>query len=165
MEAMPRYRSNVAFILKNQAGEILICERGDCDGCWQFPQGGVKRGETLEEALAREVEEELGLKPHAYRILSRKGPYRYLFSRGRKKEGYDGQEQTYFLAELTGSLAVIRLDHEFQAARWVAPAAYDIAWIGPMKRAVYVQVFTDFFSVSFPPPRRMAKPHILKDAK
>lgn len=146
---MPAYRPNVAFILRNASGEILICERSDWAGCWQFPQGGVKPSETLTEALHREVEEELGLHPEAYRVLSSRGPYRYLFGEGRKKRGFDGQEQHYFLGELANDRAEIRFDgaHEFRAARWIAPSAYQLDWIAPMKRPVYVEVFRDFFSV------------------
>ena len=123
---MPRYRPNVAFILRNSSGEILVCERSDWPGCWQFPQGGVKKNETLLEALHREVEEELGLRPAEYRLLSRKGPYRYLFTGGRKKAGYDGQEQQYFLGEAVNPHVVLRFDatHEFRAARWLPPADY-----------------------------------------
>jgi putative (di)nucleoside polyphosphate hydrolase len=154
---MPVYRPNVAFILRNPAGEILVCERSDWPGCWQFPQGGVQPGESLPEALAREVEEELGLLPHEYRVLTSRGPYRYLFPKGRKKEDFDGQEQHYFLAELINTRATIRFEgaHEFRAARWLPPAAYNLDWIAPMKREVYAQVFRDFFGIGrepFPTP-------------
>jgi putative (di)nucleoside polyphosphate hydrolase len=146
---MPAYRLNAAIILRNSNGEILICERRDWQGCWQFPQGGVKKSETLLGALYREVEEELGLKPADYRIVSSKGPYRYLFMNGRKKDGFDGQEQHYFLADLINPNSVIRLEgsHEFRAARWLPPAAYDMDWIGSMKREVYASVFRDFFQI------------------
>ena len=155
---MPTYRPNAAIILRNPTGEILVCERSDWRGCWQFPQGGVKKGESLIEALHREVEEELGLQPPDYRVLSSKGPYRYLFTGGRKKEGYDGQEQHYFLAELINPNAVIQFDgaHEFCAAKWLHPAAYDLDWIAPMKRDVYADVFRDFFAVE---PGTASKPH------
>ncbi|HEY5705242.1 MAG TPA: NUDIX domain-containing protein [Terrimicrobiaceae bacterium] len=146
---MPAYRPNAAIILQNSSGEILVCERSDWSGCWQFPQGGVKKGETLLDALHREVEEELGLKPCDYRVLSSKGPYRYLFMNGRKKNGFDGQEQHYFLAELIAPPGAIRLEgtHEFRAARWLPPASYDLRWIGSMKRDVYTRVFRDFFGI------------------
>ncbi len=146
---MPRYRPNVAFILRNTAGEILVCERSDWPGCWQFPQGGVKKNETLDEALVREVEEELGLKPKHYRVLTSKGPYRYLFANGRKKDGCDGQEQQYYLGELIpgSEIDLGNNDPEFRDARWLPPADYDLGWVAPMKREVYAQVFRDFFSV------------------
>jgi putative (di)nucleoside polyphosphate hydrolase len=150
---MPLFRPNVAFILQNPAGEILICERSDALGCWQFPQGGIKREESPAQALSREVEEELGLLPSQYRILATKGPYRYLFTDGYKKKNYDGQEQHYFLAELTQADALIRLDHagEFRATRWLPPEAYRLNWISPMKREVYIGVFRDFFGVELQP--------------
>jgi putative (di)nucleoside polyphosphate hydrolase len=150
---MPVYRPNVAFILRNAAGEILVCERSDWPGCWQFPQGGVKPAESLPDALAREVEEELGLLPHEYRILTSRGPYRYLFANGRKKDGCDGQEQHYFLAELVNAQPAIRFDgaHEFRDARWLRPESYDLDWIAPMKREVYTQVFRDFFGIDRAP--------------
>lgn len=146
---MPNLRPNVAFILQNPAGEILLCERSDSAGCWQFPQGGIKRGETTSEAMAREVEEELGLNPTQYRVLADRGPYPYLFTDGYRKKNYDGQEQHYFLAELTDAAAEIRLDNanEFRAVRWMKPSEYNISWISPMKREVYRKVFHDFFQV------------------
>jgi putative (di)nucleoside polyphosphate hydrolase len=144
---MPVYRPNVAFILRNSAGEILVCERADWAGCWQFPQGGVKPGESWEQALQREVDEELGLPPAAYRVVEQRGPYRYLFDAGRKKSGYDGQEQQYFLGELTAADFAIRLDGagEFRAVRWIRPAAFRLDWLPAMKHAVYVRVWEDFF--------------------
>lgn len=148
---MPSYRPNVACILRNTAGEILICERKDWPGCWQFPQGGVKKGESLEQALYREVEEELCLKKENYEIVTSKGPYRYLFANGRKKEGYEGQEQHYFLATLTNPNAQIRFDgesDEFRASRWIPPATYDLNWVASAKREVYTAVFQDFFEVT-----------------
>ncbi len=150
---MPSFRPNVAFILQNSAGEILICERSDAAGCWQFPQGGVKKDESLDQALSREVEEELGLLPPQYRVLTTRGPYRYLFTDGYKKKNYDGQEQHYFLAELTQADAPIALDNaaEFRAIRWLPPASYQLKWISPMKRNVYIGVFRDFFGVELQP--------------
>ena len=117
----------------------------------------MKKNETLLEALHREVEEELGLRPPDYRLLSSKGPYRYLFTGGKKKAGYDGQEQQYFLAEAVNPDVVIRFDgaHEFRAARWLPPAEFNLASIPLMKRAVYAAVFRDFFDLE---PKAAAAP-------
>lgn len=147
---MVAYRPNVAFILKREPGEILICERSDWPGCWQFPQGGKKASETTLEALHREVLEELSLLPEDYKIIENKGPYRYLFSDGRTKNGFHGQEQTYFLANLLALESKLRFEGdspEFQAYRWIHPVDYDLSWVAPMKREVYRQVFRDFFGI------------------
>jgi putative (di)nucleoside polyphosphate hydrolase len=55
--ATPKYRANVAAILRRTDGKILIGERADITYAWQFPQGGVKNNETLHEALQRELKE------------------------------------------------------------------------------------------------------------
>src|ERR1700728_4353327 len=78
-----KYRLNVAAILRNGAGKILIGERQDRPGAWQFPQGGVDDGETLEQALKRELMEEISLKPGHYKLVGSKGPYYYLFGNGK----------------------------------------------------------------------------------
>ena len=146
----PRFRPNVAGILRNAEGRILICERLNMPGAWQFPQGGINKGETREEALVRELEEELSIEPRDYQVLASKGPYRYLFSNGRKKKGYDGQEQHYFLALLrTSEIRInIQTEHqEFRAFRWIEPAEFELAWLPPFKREVYQSVLRDFFGV------------------
>src|SRR5439155_26592113 len=94
-----RYRPNVAAIVSNAAGEILVCERADRPGAWQFPQGGVDDGETHEQALLRELHEEISIEPDDVRIVLRKGPYRYLYPSGFTKHGCHGAEQFYFLVE------------------------------------------------------------------
>lgn len=140
----------MAAILRNGAGKILICERIDSPGAWQFPQGGVDGDETLAQALARELTEEISVAPAAYRILATKGPYYYLFGNSRVVKGFHGKEQHYFLADFTGDPAVIdvrTLHPEFRDIRWVDPAAFQIGWLPRMKRKVYRKVFQDFFSV------------------
>ena len=73
-------------------GKILVCQRkrGSSFGMlWEFPGGKTKSGETLEQALARELEEELGAKstigPELYRTEHRyaemKEPIKLIFFR------------------------------------------------------------------------------------
>jgi putative (di)nucleoside polyphosphate hydrolase len=145
-----RYRLNVGAILKRPDGRILIGERSNVAGAWQFPQGGVKKSETPKAALSRELLEELSLGSAYYRVIETKGPYRYLFPPGRTKEGFDGQEQTYFLIEFTGTdsnLDVITDDREFVRLRWIEPNEFQIAWVPKFKREVYRKIFLDFFGV------------------
>ena len=55
------FRNNVALLLERRDGKIFLGERVDRHEAWQFPQGGVDAGESLETALHREVKEEIGL--------------------------------------------------------------------------------------------------------
>jgi putative (di)nucleoside polyphosphate hydrolase len=145
------YRPNVAAIIRRADGKIFLGERLDVPGCWQFPQGGVKNLEMAEEALAREILEETSLQPHQYRLVEKKGPYRYLFPNGRSKEGFRGQEQTYFLVNLTegkSSTCLVIDRREFGDSRWIDPDEFQLHWIPEFKRAVYRQVFRDFFGIA-----------------
>ncbi len=145
----PIYRPNVAAIVRRSDNKILVGERSDRPGSWQFPQGGIKTRETPEEALERELLEEVGLPGGSYRILERKEPYRYLFDKGRTKEGYHGQEQIYFLVELLTGFEPRHetSEPEFRALRWIDPAEFNIKWLPPFKRDVYRQVLNLFFGV------------------
>lgn len=145
----PKYRANVAAILRHRDGRILICERIHVRNAWQFPQGGVDEGESLEQALVRELGEEIGLAPGEFRIVEKRGGYRYRFPSGRKK-GFEGKEQTYFLCDFLASDDRIDLEThvpEFRKWKWIAPSEFRRAWLPPMKLDVYAQVFRDFFQV------------------
>jgi putative (di)nucleoside polyphosphate hydrolase len=146
----PRYRPNVAAIIRKNDGRILIGERFNIPGCWQFPQGGVKKSEPSAEALIRELKEEVSLETRHYRVVDSKGPYRYLFGQGRTKEGYHGQEQTYFLVDLLASESQVSAateSPEFRQIRWIRPEEFQISWLPGFKQDVYRKVFLDFFGV------------------
>lgn len=145
------YRPNVAAILRNAQKQILVAERINVAGAWQFPQGGVDEGETHDQALVRELEEEIGVTPNLIRIVEQRGGYRYSFAKGRLKYGlFGGQEQTYYLCDYLGTDADIRLDathQEFATFKWIEPAAFRLQWVPRFKRAVYMAVFRDFFGL------------------
>ena len=146
----PRYRPNVGAIIKSRDGRILVGERADVAGAWQFPQGGVKKSESALEALSRELREEVSLDPKHFRVIESRGPYRYLFQPGRNKEGFDGQEQTYFLVELTASDSNVEAateEPEFSQLRWIEPGEFEIGWVPAFKKDVYRQIFSDFFGI------------------
>jgi len=151
---MASYRPNVAAILRHPAsGDILIAERADFPGCWQFPQGGVDGGEDLIGALRREVAEEIGVGPDRYSLEACRTNYRYDFPGGELKRGrWAGQEQTWFLCDFFGEKDDITLegaDHEFRDVRWIEPAAFDPQWVPAFKRPVYREVFRDFFGIEW----------------
>src|SRR5260370_42092176 len=92
-----KFRPNVAAIVRRSNGRILVGERSDRPGCWQFPQGGIKNSETPEQALQRELQEEISLPPDRYRVSDRRGASPYFFSPRRKKKKFHGHEKNYFL--------------------------------------------------------------------
>ncbi len=148
-----RFRPNVAAIIRNAEHRVLVGERIDMAGAWQFPQGGVDPGETLHGALIREMREELSLDPRHYEILEQKGPYRYVLPDGRRKKGFHGQEQQYFLLRYFGpedAIDVRTAKPEFRTIRWIDPADFDLGWLPEMKKPVYRAVLQDFFNISLP---------------
>jgi putative (di)nucleoside polyphosphate hydrolase len=146
-----RYRPAVAAILQDRSGRILICERADTSGSWQFPQGGIEAGETPVTALEREVLEEISLPRSAYSIRSVRGPYRYRFPAGLTKKGFRGQAHHYFLLRLRGSKSLLNVagpHAEFRSTRWIRPEEFNLAWLPPMKRRAYLRVLRDFFGAT-----------------
>jgi putative (di)nucleoside polyphosphate hydrolase len=144
------YRPAVAAILQDRAGRILVCERADAPGAWQFPQGGIELGETPAAALTREVLEEISLPRNAYSIVSSRGPYRYRFPAGLMKKGFRGQAHHYFLLRLRGAKSAVNVagpNPEFRAVRWIRPQEFELGWLPPMKRRAYRRVLQDFFRV------------------
>jgi putative (di)nucleoside polyphosphate hydrolase len=144
------YRPAVAAIIQDRAGRILVCERSDVGGAWQFPQGGIEPNESAEEALARELLEGLGFSPDAYEVIESKGPYPYQFPAGQTKRGFRGQAHHYFRVRLLRANTPVSVNSahpEFRAIRWIEPADFELAWLPPMKRAAYRRVFHDFFAV------------------
>jgi putative (di)nucleoside polyphosphate hydrolase len=144
-----RYRPNVAAIIRLPDSRVLIGERSDFPGSWQFPQGGIDPGEDPEQAVRREVAEEVGLPAGLYDVRERRGPYRYDFPSGPDRRGYHGQEQWYFRCDLHGpeepAIDLARTCGEFTGVRWVALGDFPLAAVPPMKQEVYRAVLRDFF--------------------
>ena len=145
------FRPNVAGIICREDSKILVAERLKHTGSWQFPQGGVDEGESLENAFFREIREELGIKSKHLRILDQRGWYRYKFPGDHlKKNIYDGQKQMYFLALFVGNEKNITVNTphpEFAQFQWIKPAKFKIKWLPEFKREVYRQVMRDFFEI------------------
>ena len=64
------YRPNVGIVICNAKNQVFWGKRVK-EHAWQFPQGGIKSGETPEQAMYRELKEETGLEPHHVKILGR----------------------------------------------------------------------------------------------
>ena len=103
------FRANVGIILSNDEGKLLLAGRAGSKG-WQFPQGGMLQGESVEEAMFRELHEELGLTAQDVEVLGRTDDWiRYRlperFVRRNRKPVCIGQKQRWFVLKLTGSEA------------------------------------------------------------
>jgi putative (di)nucleoside polyphosphate hydrolase len=120
------FRPNVGIILLNQKNQVFWGKRIRTHS-WQFPQGGIDRGESPEQAMFRELHEEVGLLAEHVRIVARtrdwlryEVPDRYI--RRDARGHYKGQKQIWYLLQLTGQdhhLNLRATDHpEFDAWRW-----------------------------------------------
>ena len=120
------YRPNVGIILTNPLKQVFWGKRLG-QHSWQFPQGGINRGESPREAMFRELWEELGLFENQVRIISRTEDWlRYdvpdRWIRRDLRGIYKGQKQIWFLLEFLGKNKDINLkatNHpEFEAWKW-----------------------------------------------
>ena len=120
------YRPNVGIILCNHKDEVFWGKRVR-EHSWQFPQGGIKPGETPELAMYRELQEEVGLAAHHVKILGRTRDWlRYdvpdQWIKRDWRGNYRGQKQIWFLLRLVGRDCDVCLraneKPEFDAWRW-----------------------------------------------
>ena len=121
------FRENVGIILSNAESKLLLAGRVGNRG-WQFPQGGVLRGESPEEAMFRELHEEVGLQPGDVEVLgSTRDWLRYRlpekFVRKDSRPLCIGQKQRWFILRLMSHEDRVRFDRsddpEFDRWRWV----------------------------------------------
>ncbi|MDN3517009.1 RNA pyrophosphohydrolase [Aquisalimonas lutea] len=158
------FRANVGIILCNDDGRVFWGRRIG-QNAWQFPQGGIEGHETAEEALYRELYEEVGLAPeHVQVVGATAGWLRYHLPRHlvrrHQRPVCIGQKQQWFLLRLTGGESAVRLDAsgspEFDDWRWVDywRPARDVVFF---KRHVYRRALRELAPLLFPdgaPARR-----------
>lgn len=118
----------MGIILSNQDGKLLWARRIG-QNAWQFPQGGIKPEETPEQALFRELREEVGLQPDDVEIMgATRGWLRYRlpkrYIRRHSKPICIGQKQRWFMLRLLVEDNQVCLDQcdtpEFDDWRWVS---------------------------------------------
>jgi len=138
------FRPNVGIVLCNAKGQVLWARRIG-QNSWQFPQGGIDRGESPEQALYRELEEEIGLKQQDVQVVActqRWLKYRLpgQYRRRDSNENFVGQKQKWFLLRLTAtdeSICVATGEKpEFDQWRWVS-YWYPLGQVIDFKKEVY----------------------------
>ena len=146
------YRPCVGVMLMNVDGELFVGQRKDSEApAWQMPQGGIDKGEGIEEAALRELWEETGVTADKVDLIAvTPGWVRYDLPEpliGKVWGGkYRGQKQKWVLMRFRGRDDQVRIESahpEFSAWRWLAPDEV-LAQIVPFKRAVYAEVLTAF---------------------
>lgn len=147
-----RWRQGVGGIVFNTQGKVWMGQRCGklADDAWQFPQGGLEKGEAAADGLMRELGEEIGTDLITL-VGEPSAPMRYRFppELARRLWGgrYLGQEQLWFLCRFTGDDSAFRLDAspkpEFRSWDWFAfEAAPDKAV--PFKRGLYEALYAHF---------------------
>lgn len=148
------YRSNVGIIICNQLSQVLWARRLG-QNSWQFPQGGIQCNESPEQAMFRELKEEVGLEPHHVKTLATtSGWLRYKLPkrmiRWENNPVCIGQKQKWFLLQLVADTSNIDLNSsqtpEFDHWQWVS-YWYPIRQVIAFKRDVYRKAMQEF---SFP---------------
>jgi putative (di)nucleoside polyphosphate hydrolase len=151
------YRANVGIILSDEARLLLLGGRVGHSG-WQFPQGGIRVSETPEEAMYRELGEEIGLSPDDVEMVgSTRGWLRYrLPERYVRRDSMPlciGQKQRWFLLRLRAPKARLRGDTtatpEFDRWRWVE-YWHPIGEVIYFKRRVYLRALEELAPLLFP---------------
>jgi putative (di)nucleoside polyphosphate hydrolase len=150
------YRANVGIIVVNHKRRLLWARRIGQDA-WQFPQGGIHEGETPEQALYRELHEELGLRVEDVEVLGcTQGWLRYRLPKNLiryySKPLCIGQKQKWFLLRLMGTEDKIRFDltpsPEFDGWRWVS-YWFPLRQVISFKRQVYRRALQELAPLVF----------------
>lgn len=149
------YRPNVGIVICNKQGQVLWAKRFG-QNSWQFPQGGINEGENIEQAMYRELYEEVGLTKKDVRLLwASKYWLRYklpkrLVRNEQTQPVCIGQKQRWFLLQLVADEGVINLKTskrpEFDGWRWVS-FWYPVRQVVSFKRDVYRKVMKEFAQV------------------
>jgi len=141
------FRPNVGIVIANgqRNGQVLWARRIGGHDAWQFPQGGIHDNESPEEAMYRELHEEVGLQPADVKIVGRtKGWLRYRLPkrmrRSNSSPGFVGQKQKWFMLQMQADDTQVCLDladkAEFDHWQWVS-FWYPLNQVIEFKRDVY----------------------------
>lgn len=157
------YRHNVGIIICNDERRLFWGRRIG-QNAWQFPQGGINSDETPEQAMYRELQEEIGLLPCQVEVIGATRRWlRYRlplrFIRRNANPVCVGQKQIWYLLRFTCSERDICLNRtpkpEFDGWRWVK-YWQPVREVVYFKRWVYTQALEELAPLLYPegPPVR-----------
>ena len=147
----PLYRPAVGMMIVNAENKVFVGQRLDNKNpAWQMPQGGVSPHEDTDQAMLRELQEEIGTR-NVEIIVKSKVWYKYdlpLELAGRLWSGkYKGQKQIWYALRFRGSDADINISTyhpEFCAWKWVDKEDL-LELVVPFKKDLYARVINDLW--------------------
>ena len=153
---MSEYRKCVGMMILNSNNEILVGRRIDHpSGYWQMPQGGIDDNENPEEAVWREMMEEIGTNnADLYKVSS--GWVKYNIPKetldnlpwGKK---YIGQTQKWFIFKFSGQNDDINVETqnpEFSEWKWLKHSEL-VENAVPFKRKTYETILSEFSNIFY----------------
>ena len=154
------YRYNVGIIIINDRKQVFWAKRNGKDA-WQFPQGGIKKGESIKLAMYRELKEETGIGSADVEILGRTKNWLYYdvpknFIKKESRSSYKGQRQIWFLLRFNGLDTNIIFpqtrESEFDAWKWIEFSEAPNMVI-QFKKHIYSSALLELAPMVFEPPK------------
>lgn len=146
----PSYRPAVGMMLLNAENKIFVGQRRDNKNAWQMPQGGIGPYEDTDQAMLRELEEEIGTR-NVEIIVKSKAWYKYDLPTdiaARLWNGkFKGQRQIWYVLRFRGQDEEININTyhpEFCAWKWIEKAEL-LDLIVPFKRDLYSRVLEELW--------------------
>lgn len=151
------FRPNVGIVLVQSptphtpTNRVLWARRVGGFDAWQFPQGGIHAGESAQDAVFRELHEEIGLSANDVAVLGQTSDWLHYrlprhMRRNNSTPGFVGQKQKWFLLQLLAPDSAVRLDlhnkPEFDHWRWTS-FYYPINQVVDFKQEVYRQALVE----------------------
>lgn len=145
------FRQGIGIILVNANRQLFLAKRVG-KAAWQFPQGGLHDDETPEQAMFRELKEEIGLNPSDVKVLGVTRRWLRYRLPARLIRHYSqpvcvGQKQKWFLLRLVNEKAQFDLtvtdSPEFDSWAWVS-YWYPLSQVVAFKRRVYHLALKEF---------------------
>ncbi len=153
-----KYRPAAGVVLFNEDGKVWLGRRCKASGpyVWQYPQGGIDKGEKPRAAALRELYEETGISQVLVAPLGRIKDWLYYdfpegFKGAKAARGWQGQRQKWYAYRYLGSAKDINLKAhkqiEFSDWRW-ADLHMAAKLVVPFKRDVYKRIEREFSSLA-----------------
>lgn len=122
----------VSAIIRNPKGEILLCKSAKWNNQYVIPGGHVEYGETLEEAVHREVKEETGLDVTDLQFIS-------LQESIDEKQFHEARHMLFVDYSCRADTTEVVLNDEADEYAWVDPAEVLKYDLGGFLRELFVE--------------------------